>query len=250
MSIKQWISTLPLYRDLSGAVRWYTYMLNNPSPFKRSLSLAILVLIVFVAMLGLFNIIDPYPLKDWVYLRLTLADFGIWGVLVFLLMTAVLPLFSPLTIMIVTGSAAYGPLLGLLLSYIGVLLNANLAFFLIKALSVDKAWGNDKQTQHLKNAIRKNGYIIVLVLQLITIIPFMLINSAAAAAGVRWKEFMKATSLGILPCVVFYSLLGDRLVTQLVSPRIYFALISVLVLCLILIGISKKDIHLGRKSIP
>ena len=250
MLLKSRMRTTRLYRGLSRAVTWYLALVNNPSPSRRWLSLAIFSGVIFVSLLGLFRIFDPYPLRDWIYLRLTLMDLGYAGMLVYLIMLTVIPLFSPLSLIIVTGSAAYGPFLGMILSYVGCLLNANLAFFLVKSLSLEKAWGKGARAVRLKEAIWQHGYLIVLVLQLITVIPFTMINAAAAGAGISWKDFMKATSLGVWPCIILYSFLGHRIIARAISPEVYFASICVLALSILLIALRKKDAQVSGKGLP
>ena len=83
--------------------------------------------------------------------------------------------------------------------------------------------------------------MIVLVLQLATVLPFTLINAAAAGSGVSWKDFMKATSVGVWPCVILYSFLGNRIVAKSVSPEVYFAAISVAALTLIVLAVKKRN---------
>lgn len=221
-------------------VPWFLSMFRSTSQAQWALAVGILVVVVFFSLLVLFNLVDPYPLKDWIYLRLTLVDMGFAGVIVYLLMLTFIPLFSPLSLLIVTGAAAYGPFLGTIFSYGGTLLNAMVCFLLVKALHIEDAWGKSRHTQKIKDAIGEHGYSIVLILQLITILPFTLINSAAAASGVSFKDFLRATTLGVIPCVLIYSFVGNRVVADLVSPEVYFAGISVLALTLILVAVRQR----------
>jgi len=241
--------SLTIVRKVSGFIRWYTHLLNNPSRVTRMLSLAILVLISFFSILGLFNIADPYPLKGWVYLRLTLNDLGVFGGIIFVLLMAIMSLVTPISLFIMTGSASFGPFIGMLLSYIGIILNANLTFLLVKALSIEHEWGHDRRSLRIKEGIQSNGYPLVLILQLVTFIPFIAINSAAAAAGVKWKDFMKATSMGVLPCIAIFSLLGETIISDFVSPRIYFAFISLLAICIMVVALKKRNTHLRGKRL-
>ncbi|MEA2102591.1 MAG: VTT domain-containing protein [Thermodesulfobacteriota bacterium] len=230
-------------RPFHLTIRWYNGLAKSTSEIKRGLSLGILGVIAFLSALGIFHVVDLYPLKDWINLNLTLNDMGISGWLTYILMVAILPLFSPLTLVIVTGSAAFGPLKGVILSYIGCIINANIAYLLVKALSIENAWGNSRRGSQIKNAIKQHGYILVMCLQLITIIPFTMINATAAGSGVSWKDFMKATSVGICPCILLYSFMGNKLVSNMVSPSVYFAGIFVLILLLIVISQRKKGVQ-------
>lgn len=229
-------------------MRWYDGLAKSNSRIKRGISLIILGLFAFLSLLGVFQIVDPYLLQDWTHLKLSLNGMGLSGVLTYLLMLAILPLFSPVSLIIVTGSAAFGPLQGFFLSYIGCLINANIVYLLVKLLGIENDWGNSRRTLQVKGIIKRHGYFIVMGLQLLTIIPFTLINAAAAGSGVVWKNFMKATTIGICPCLLFYSFMGNKLAANMVSPRVYFAGIFVMLVLLMAIGLRKKGTH--RVAVP
>ncbi len=210
-------------KQFSLIIRWYYGLAKSNSRTKRGVSLVILGGIAFLSILGLFHILDPYLLKDWGHLKLTLHGMGFSGILIYLFMVVVFPLFSPLTLILVTGSAAFGPFKSFLLSYVGCLISANITYVLIKSLSIENAWGSSRRGVHIKNIIKKHDFIIIIGLQLTSIIPFSLINAAAVASGVPWKKFIKATSIGICPAILLYSFMGNKFVANMVSPRVYFA---------------------------
>lgn len=234
-------------RHIQAFVRRYTEYMNSPSVLRRGVSFAVFSGVLFLAVLGLLHVINPYPLRDWIYLRLSLHDLGAAGPIIFILLTSVLPLFSPLNILVVTGSASFGPVVGMILSYMGALINANIAFILVKALGVEDKWGNSHRQARIKRNIQRNGYPIVLLLQIISIFPFVAINSAAAAAGIGWRDFMKATLLGIILPIAVYSFLGEAIVLELLSPRMYCAFIIVIFLTIVIVALrEKRNSHQGR----
>ena len=224
----------------NNALNWYSHQLNHPSRVRRTLSLSVFAAIILFAILVAAGVFDPYPLRNWVNLRLALTNLGIIGALFYILLVSILPLYSSLILLIITGSVAFGPVYGGILAYIGVIINANLAFFLVKSLSIEHLWGKKEKSQRIKEAIQRRGYPIVLLLQLITVIPFVLINSAAGAAGIPWRSFMKATMIGILPCIILSSLIGEEVITSIASPRLYVAFVSILAACILLIALRRK----------
>jgi len=249
MPDRNFITSSPAYRYLAGLIDRYHRFMHSPSRLRRGISFAVFSCIAFFAALCLFQVTDPYPLKGWIYLRLTLEDLGIAGAIIFVFLISILPLISPLSLLIITGAASFGPVPGMVLSYIGSLINANIAFLLVKALGIEHRWGHEARAARIKESIQRNGYPIVLLLQAATIFPFIAINSAAAAAGVDWKDFMKATSLGILPSIMIYSFLGEALVSRFLSPQVYFSLIIMVVLTIFTIAMRKQKIRLRRKRI-
>ena len=221
-------------------LEWYIHQLNNPSPLRRTFSITVLIAIIFFSILVILKVINPYPLKGWIYLRLYIEDLGLLGVLIFISMVAIFPLFSPLSILIITGTLAYGNFFGMILCYVGLVLNANITYFIVKALSIDRAWGDGKWPSTLRNTIQRHGYPIVLFLQLITVIPFVLVNTAACAAGVSWRTLMKATCIGVLPTVFIFTFLGHSVISKMLSPELYVSSISVAALCLILLAVRER----------
>ncbi len=222
--------------------------INSPQ-MRKFVSVFILSLIGFFTIMGIFSYIDPYPLKDWIHLRIMIKNIGVSGALLFIFCVAIMPLAAPLSLLIMAGSSAYGAPLGMVLSYVGCLINANLAFFIVKTLGVEESWGHGKKTHRVKNAIQKNGYVLVLMLQMLTIIPFTAINSAAAASGVCWRDFMKATIFGIMPSITLFSLIGHMVLAHFFTPRFYFSFICAVVFVIIFIALIKKNAQMRNKTL-
>jgi uncharacterized membrane protein YdjX (TVP38/TMEM64 family) len=216
---------------------------------RRFMGVFMLSLIGFFSIMGIFSYVDPFPLKDWIHLRIVLDKIGISGALLFVFCVAIMPLAAPLSLLIMAGSSAYGAPMGMALSYIGCLINANLAYFIVRSIGVEEAWGHGRRSSRVKHAIRENGYPLVLVLQMLTIIPFTFINSAAAASGVCWRDFMKATIFGIMPSITVFSLLGHMVLANFFSPRFYLSFICAVLFVVLFITLMKKNAQLRRKAL-
>jgi uncharacterized membrane protein YdjX (TVP38/TMEM64 family) len=221
----------------------------NYLQLRRFLCVFLLSLIGFFSIMGIFSYIDPYPLKDWINLRIMLEKVGVSGALLFIFCVAIMPLAAPLSLLVMAGSSVYGAPLGMVLSYVGCLINANIVFFLVKTLGVETAWGHGKKSYRVKNAIQANGYPLVLILQIMTVLPFTAINFAAAASGVCWRDFMKATVLGIVPGIAIFSLLGHMVLTHFLTPRFYFSFICAAVFVITLVALIKKNTQLRNKTL-
>ncbi len=148
--------------------------------FKHHICLLILTIAAFFRYRAVQDN-RPIPLSGWFELRLTLKDLGYFGMLIFVLMLAVMPLVSPISLLFITGSAGFGPYLGYSF-LIGAILNANITFFLVRTLSIEEMWeggenGPDQgshQEKRLSDRAAASDYARV---------PFVAINSAAAASG-------------------------------------------------------------------
>jgi uncharacterized membrane protein YdjX (TVP38/TMEM64 family) len=229
---------------------WKRYWreLDVTSWLRLHACLIILMASAFIAILVLLRLTEPSPLRNWSVLRDVLKSTGVAAPLVFVLIMAVLPLAAPLSILIITGAASFGPFYGMLLSYIGSLLNANLTYFLVKTLSVEELWGKRERTARIKEAIRRRGFHLVILFQMLSVIPFVVINSAAAASGISWRDFMAATMVGVLPAIALNSFLGETVVSKLLPPDFYFAFILLVLLVIIVAALKNRDIRPGRKG--
>lgn len=226
----------PIHRSF----QWYWRLSKSDSRVKRSISLALLALFAFLSFFSLSYLFDPYFLKDWTHLKETLSDMGLVGMLIYILMVVILPFFSPLILVIVTGSVAFGSFLGFCLSYIGCMINANIVYFLVKALFTGKTWGNGGKSLQLKQAMHRHGFWVVIVLQFTTVVPFTLVNGVAASADVSWKKVMKANCIGICPTLLLYSYMGSEFTANTVSPKVYFAGIFVMLLMILVLAVRRK----------
>ena len=60
----------------------------------------------------------------------------------------------------------------------------------------------------LREELRRNGFAYLLALRLIPLVPFWLINLAAALCGMRLRTFAAATAVGILPVTFIITSIG------------------------------------------
>ncbi len=63
----------------------------------------------------------------------------------------------------------------------------------------------------ISHMIEEKGFLIVLIMRLIPLIPFDVISYAAGATNIKYKDYMLATLLGIIPGVTILVTMGDGL---------------------------------------
>ena len=116
----------------------------------------------------------------------------------------------PLTL---AGGAMFGVGLGAALSWLGALLGASGAYALARLLGRDAVQGSiGKWGKRLDLLGERSGFLTILRLRLIAIVPFNLINLAAGLAGVPLRSYLAATALGIMPGTIVYTYFADSLV--------------------------------------
>lgn len=119
----------------------------------------------------------------------------------------------PASAFTLAGGILFGFWRGLLLNWIGAVLGAILAYLFASALCGDtcrELLGRRAQT--LEQLATKHGFLGTLRLRLIPLVPFNLLNFAAALSGVRVGDYIAATALGIIPGTAVYTYFADSLV--------------------------------------
>jgi uncharacterized membrane protein YdjX (TVP38/TMEM64 family) len=194
------------------------------SNLNRSLSgLRIVALVAFLLVLGVSAWWLLAPLSR-IGLEMTIEGtvqliraWGGWGVAVsigLMVIHSFVPF--PAEILACANGMIYGPVWGTVVTWIGAMLGASVAFGLARSLGRPFVQRMLKEAQREKLTLwsRDRGGIALLVARLIPVIAFNLINYAAALTEISWWTFLWATGIGILPLTVLSAVLGDRMLTM------------------------------------
>ncbi|MGQ0777787.1 MAG: TVP38/TMEM64 family protein [Pseudonocardiales bacterium] len=191
------------------------------------LRLAVFVLIL--AVLGWFAITRGTAAvevaRDWT------AGMGVLGAAVFVLVYAVATLaLFPATPLTAAAGLLYGPVVGVLVVWLGAMLGATGSFLVGRLLSrqaVEQLAGG--RTDRLNAVLATRGTVAVLLVRLIPIFPFALVNYGSAITAITLRQYLVGTAVGILPAAIAYVWLGDS-IEDPISPRFIAALTVLAVL--------------------
>lgn len=145
-------------------------------------------------------------------LILYINGFGIFAPLAAFLLfiiQAILPVF-PYVILAAAGGILFGFKLGVLLSWLGALTGACIAYWMCRVLGYP---------QFLQRFYTRMGYDVqqldssmafwtIIVARIIPVIPTPLINATAALGGVSFPNFVASSAIGKIPSAVLYTGLG------------------------------------------
>jgi uncharacterized membrane protein YdjX (TVP38/TMEM64 family) len=210
-------------RPLSSAVVATARQLS-----RRRLVLTGAVIVGLVALALLVRLPTAVELRDWS------TSMGPWFPLVFLAAHLVVTVFPfPRTAFTLAAGLLFGPLLGIALAVTASTASAMIALLLVRATG----WQLTRLVRHqavdrVNARLSERGWLAVLSLRLIPVVPFAPLNYAVAASGVRVLPYALATVAGLLPGTAAVVILGDAL-TGDVSPLLF--MVS---LCTGLIGLA------------
>ncbi len=145
----------------------------------------------------------------------------------------------------VAGGLLFGTLVGGAMAVIGATAGALVLFLAARSAFAPAmaARGGGRLTR-VRTELHRNGFHYLLAIRLIPLVPFWLVNLAAALAGMRLWSFAAATLLGIIPgTFVFASIgagVGDLLaagnrpdLALILSPPILAPMLALAVLALL-----------------
>ena len=215
------------------------------------LSILIAVILLFIAVINYYHINDYLSLKGFNNYHNQLMSFetrhpyefiAIYVVIYIVLIALCIPgtILLDLIAGFVFGSI-FGSIIVILSYSVGSLLNFLLIRFFFKDMLVDRF---DK----FKAIIHGSGNYGLLVnligLRLIAVIPFWILNIAAAILNVKLSTFLISTIIGIIPSSIIYAVIGagvhDTFLMQqelttdaLLNPKIWLPVIFMAILLLL-----------------
>ncbi|MHB0968330.1 MAG: TVP38/TMEM64 family protein [Thermoanaerobaculia bacterium] len=77
------------------------------------------------------------------------------------------------------------------------------------------------------DALRKEGFVSLLLMRLVPLVPYNVLNYAAGFAGVRPRDYVLATFAGTIPGIFTFTYLADAIRMGVVSPRDALARVAV-----------------------
>ena len=161
----------------------------------------------------------------------TIDAAGPLGPVAFVVVYVVLTvLFFPGAILTAASGAAFGAALGTVLAVIGATIGASGAFLIGRRAGreqVEQIAGRRIRT--IDSWLARRGFLAVLYLRLIPVIPFNALNYAAGVTAVRTRDYVPGTALGVIPGAFAYAALGSSLGDP-TSPEFIAALALVILL--------------------
>lgn len=137
-----------------------------------------------------------------------------WGPLVFILIYSVGCVVAfPGSLLTLAGGAVFGMAWGTLYNVLASNVGATLAFFAARYLGRDfvKGFLKGGKLAMLDEQIGKSGFKTIFRLRLIPIVPFNGLNFGAGFSAVRYRDYLAASVIGMLPGTFIYTYFADAL---------------------------------------
>jgi uncharacterized membrane protein YdjX (TVP38/TMEM64 family) len=112
-----------------------------------------------------------------------------------------------------------GPVLGFIASAIGTLLAASATFGigrLIGRKPLHRWLG--KRLDALEQRVAKRGVIAIALIRKVPVAPFTLVNMLIGALGIRYRDFILGTALGMLPGIAAFAFVSQTAIDAWRQP--------------------------------
>lgn len=134
--------------------------------------------------------------------------------------------------------AAYGPLLGGVITWIGSAVASILMFLFVRYGYQE--WGSRLLQRHhrlgqVTELFEKNAFLTILFTRFIPFIPSILINVYSALSRVSFAVYTLASSLGKIPAMLLFAMVGDSLITEPRNIAIALGVYGVFIILTLLI---------------
>jgi uncharacterized membrane protein YdjX (TVP38/TMEM64 family) len=171
---------------------------------------------------------------------------GLWyGPIVFILVFAAGCIFAaPASVFCIAAGFIWGWLLGGTYALIGGLLGAVASFYVARFVGEGLLHRFGRIGELVKKQADHAGFRNLLILRYIPGIPFAVLNYGAGVAGVRFRDYLPATILGVIPPMFVFAYCADALFNGTMSEgdvvrRIVIACALMLTLTLIPVVVKR-----------
>src|SRR4029077_17014701 len=135
-----------------------------------------------------------------------------WGPVVFAAVYALACLVLPGSLITLAAGSLFGVIVGTAVVSLASVTGACLAFWLGRTLArglVERRLAGNPRFRALDQAVAAGGFKIVLLTRLSPLFPFTLLNYAFGLTKVRFRDYVLASWIGMLPGTVMYVYLGS-----------------------------------------
>ena len=174
------------------------------------------------------------------------------GVIFFVLFAVTTAVGFPALPFTVAGGAIFGHLVGSALSWVAAVVGTMLGYALARGVGRETArrWIARKQVGAALT--QSTSFLTLLRLRLVPVIPLSVVNFAAGLAKTRFRVYVGATAIGILPATVIFAYFADSLVRGLQGARTHaywdLAIASTLLLLVSLVPVLAKKRRIAEPS--
>jgi phosphatidylserine/phosphatidylglycerophosphate/cardiolipin synthase-like enzyme/uncharacterized membrane protein YdjX (TVP38/TMEM64 family) len=197
---------------------------------SRKMPIALVVVALVVALAALASLgFGPLDLGAWLVDWLEALGASEWRVpLVLGAFVVGSAVAVPILAMIGATVLVLGPGLGFICSAVGVLLAASTTFGLGRLLGREplRRWLGER-VDRLEKQFKDRGVVAIALIRKVPVAPFTIVNMLIGAIGIRYRDFIIGTALGMIPGIAAFAFVSDRVFHAWREPTIQNVAVTV-----------------------
>ena len=173
-----------------------------------------LIIVGLVLMAGMFSITEWRDYFSMEAIEKTILSWGPFGVILSIgLMMVHTFIPFPAEFLALANGMIYGKIWGTVITWVGAMLGAAIAFGLTRKLGRPfvERWLDQSKHRVIDQLLNADSTYIVFTSRFIPVISFNLVNFVAGLLHINWGRFLLATGIGILPMTILMVAIGDSL---------------------------------------
>lgn len=157
---------------------------------------------------------------DWSHwtpqeLRARILAWGAWAPVAYIAAyTLRVLVLVPATMMTLAGGLLFGPWWGTLYTVIGGTLCAALEFGVARWVgreTIERWLTRRVRLARFDAMVAERGFVTVLILRLVPSVPFEVMNASLGLSPVRWRDFLLASAIAMVPWAIAFGFLGEAI---------------------------------------
>lgn len=210
-------------------------MLFRSFHIKRKSLIAVLLIAIIALLLVAWR---QGWLPNWTLetIRDFIQGFGVWAIVIYILLMALntVTIMPPTLILIVLSGILFGPFVGSLALWTGLLIGSVAAFMIARLLAQDfvtRRLGG--RAAVFNQRLATSGFSVVFIARVLGLPPYEIVNYASGLSQIKFRDFLLATMFGSIPGAILFAATGDRLLDPDPTDPVLYALPAFFIITLI-----------------
>jgi phospholipase D1/2 len=155
----------------------------------------------------------------------------------------------PITLLIVATAMTFGPLLGFAYATAGYFVAALLTYAIGYFVGHDFVAGLSRSAiGQMSRSLARHGLVAMAAVHLLPVAPFTLVNMAAGAVHVRFRDFVLGTLIGMVPGIAAITIFEQQLEITWRDPRPENFVVLAVLLIAIALGLVWIRTRMGPRD--
>ncbi len=147
----------------------------------------------------------------------------------------------PTVIMMIMSGILFGPFIGSLALWTGLLLGCTGAFLIARFLAQDFISARlGGRAARFNEQLMEKGFSVVFIARILGLPPYELVNYASGLSMISFRDFLLASMLGSIPGAILFATTGDRLLNPDFKDPLLYALPAFVVITFIVTRVASR----------